>query len=657
MKCNVSGQFLYFSLPSAISGNSVVGILSGNISGFRSTDGASGIVLSGPVVETHSGGGLYVAKLFDWDTSGAYIGYFFSSSGTVPQSFSVETDLTLSGRLNIASGPNVVVPPSTLSGVVANSGLFVNATAVVGSGSLYLASGSIFMATFASGVVGGGSGNLPSAWGGSGATTVGQNLVSGSFVTVPISSISGAVANSGLFVTVPIATISGAVANSGLSVTVLPASLSGLFLAQASIFNTTFASGMLGCSGNLPTAWGNSGQVFSASGAFVNATAVVNSGLFVTVPISSISGVTIQSGAFATVLPANLSGVVANSGLFVNATAGGSSGLFVTVPIATISGVNVVATATVASGSLFLAAGSIFMTTFASGVVGGGSGNLPSAWGGSGATTVGQSLISGMFVTVPISSISGVTIQSGAFATVLPANLSGIQPISGATVSVPISSISGAIANSGIFATVLPANLSGLFLAQASIFNTTFASGMLGASGNLPTAWGNSGTVAVGQNLVSGSFATVPISSISGVNAVVPTATLSGVVANSGIFATILPGTISGVQIQSGAFATVPLSSISGVNIASGQSVITAINQDKSGYILSNSGLDLVRVESGMNMRQAQSLIAAAAAGRTSGAGTSDFKIEGANASGVLRIDGTTDQSGNRSAVALTLPT
>ncbi len=497
MKNNISGQFLYFSLPSAISGNSVVGILSGNISGFRSTDGASGIVLSGPVVETHSGGGLYVAKLFDWDTSGAYIGYFFSSSGTVPQSFSVETDLTLSGRLNIASGPNVVVPPSILSGVVANSGLFVS---------------------------------------------------------VPISSISGVVANSGLFVTVPIATISGAIANSGLNVIVSPASLSGLYLASGSIFNTTFASGMLGCSGNLPTAYGNSGQVFSASGAFVNATAVVNSGLFVTVPISSISGVTIQSGAFATVLPATLSGVVANSGLFVNATAGGSSGLFVTVPISTISGVNVVATATVASGSLFLAAGSIFMSTFASGVVGGGSGNLPSAWGGSGATTVGQSLISGMFVTVPISSVSGVTIQSGAFATVLPANL-------------------------------------------------------------------------------------------------------SGVIANSGIFATILPGSISGVQVQSGAFATVPLSSISGVNIASGQSVITAINQDKSGYILSNSGLDLVRVESGMNMRQAQSLIAAAAAGRTSGAGTSDFKIEGANASGVLRIDGTTDQSGNRSAVALTLPT
>ncbi len=618
MKCNVSGQFLFFSLPSAISGNSTVGILSGNISGFRSTDGASGIVLSGPVVETHSGGGLYVAKLFDWDTSGAYIGYFFSSSGTVPQSFSVETDLTLSGRLNIASGPNVVVPPSTLSGVVANSGLFVNATAVVGSGSLYLASGSIFMATFASGVVGGGSGNLPSAWGGSGAATIGQSLISGIFVTVPIASISGAVANSGLFVTVLPANLSGVVANSGLFVTVPIATISG---------------------------------AVANSGLFVNATATVASGIFATVPISSISGVN------AVVPPATLSGVVANSGLFVNATAGGSSGLFVTVPIATISGVNVVATATVASGSLFLAAGSIFMSTFASGVVGGGSGNLPSAWGGSGAATVGQSLISGMFVTVPISSISGVTIQSGAFATVLPVNLSGVIANSGIFASVPISSISGVTIQSGAFATVLPANLSGLFLAQASIFNTTFASGMLGASGNLPTAWGNSGAVAVGQNLVSGSFATVPIASISGVNAVVPPATLSGVVANSGLFATVLPGSISGVQVQSGAFATVPLSSISGVNIASGQSVITAINQDKSGYILSNSGLDLVRVESGMNMRQAQSLIAAAAAGRTSGAGTSDFKIEGANASGVLRIDGTTDQSGNRSAVALTLPT
>ncbi len=68
--------------------------------------------------------------------------------------------------------------------------------------------------------------------------------------------------------------------------------------------------------------WGEPvGSARVASGALSGQPTTAASGLFVTVPIATISGVT------------------ANSGLFVNATATVGSGLFVTVPIASISGV------------------------------------------------------------------------------------------------------------------------------------------------------------------------------------------------------------------------------------------------------------------------------------------------------------------------------
>lgn len=80
----------------------------------------------------------------------------------------------LSGQFWQASGINAVVPAASISGVVANSGLFVTV--------------------------------LP-------ANLSGVVANSGLFTSVPISSISGVVANSGLFVSVPIATISGNVAS------------------------------------------------------------------------------------------------------------------------------------------------------------------------------------------------------------------------------------------------------------------------------------------------------------------------------------------------------------------------------------------------------------------------------------------------------------
>ena len=76
---------------------------------------------------------------------------------------------------------------------------------------------------------------------------------------------------------------------------------------------------------------------------------------------------------------------------------------------------------------------------------------------------------------------------------------------------------------------------------------------------------------------------------------------------------------------------------------------------DKTGYSLAASGLDAITVEAGVNARQALAPILAASAGVVAGAGTGVVVIKGGNAS-ITRITATTDNAGNRSSVALTLP-
>jgi hypothetical protein len=71
---------------------------------------------------------------------------------------------------------------------------------------------------------------------------------------------------------------------------------------------------------------------------------------------------------------------------------------------------------------------------------------------------------------------------------------------------------------------------------------------------------------------------------------------------------------------------------------------------------LTSAGLDAIVVETGVNARQALSPILAAAAGVFSGAGTTTATIKGGNVA-TTRIVATTDTSGNRSNVVLTLPT
>lgn len=70
---------------------------------------------------------------------------------------------------------------------------------------------------------------------------------------------------------------------------------------------------------------------------------------------------------------------------------------------------------------------------------------------------------------------------------------------------------------------------------------------------------------------------------------------------------------------------------------------------------LTSAGLDNVVIESGTNARQAMSLMAAAAAGKMSGGGTTNVIFKGAGVE-TTRIDATVDVTGNRSSITLTPP-
>ena len=76
---------------------------------------------------------------------------------------------------------------------------------------------------------------------------------------------------------------------------------------------------------------------------------------------------------------------------------------------------------------------------------------------------------------------------------------------------------------------------------------------------------------------------------------------------------------------------------------------------DKTGYKLASDGVDLVVIESGINLRQANALALAALAGKISGADGTTVTIKGADNS-TTRILATVDSNGNRTAMTLTLP-
>lgn len=142
---NRSGQFVYFTMVSAISGNPVTGIASGNISGRRCIDGGAQTVCSGPVIE--DGGGQYHLNGFDFDFNGNNIGFYFSASGCVPISLMGITQQNVSGKLYPASGINTIVPLSSISGVVPVSGAMVTVPISSISGTVFASGGNVTVPT------------------------------------------------------------------------------------------------------------------------------------------------------------------------------------------------------------------------------------------------------------------------------------------------------------------------------------------------------------------------------------------------------------------------------------------------------------------------------------------------------------------------------
>jgi len=87
-----------------------------------------------------------------------------------------------------------------------------------------------------------------------------------------------------------------------------------------------------------------------------------------------------------------------------------------------------------------------------------------------------------------------------------------------------------------------------------------------------------------------------------------------------------------------------------------GTSGVVVASASKTGYTLAAAGLDSITVETGLNGRQALSIIASAISGVLAGAATTTVTIAAAGVPATNRITATVDADGNRSAVTLAPP-
>lgn len=487
-----SGQHIGFAMISALSGTSLTK-LSGLISGYKTTGSGLQMGVSGNIVEI--GFGQYWCNLYDWDCSGGIISYLFTgASGAIPVEKTVITTLNTSGQEYPASGINTTVPPASISGVYVASGLYpasgVNVTASLASGTVYLASGTPL---FYSGLYFVGSGSISSTPPASGTVYLASGsslfwsglLYPASGSVYPASgSITSGVISSGVYVTATAVIASGAL--SGQQVTLVSGQsyiASGIWSASGASVVTTVSSGTTYLASGSPLFWSGllypaSGSVYPASGSITSG--VIISGVYVNATASAPASGTIY---LASGTPLFWSGLLyLSSGQNVSLYSGSLSGqqVQVTLNSGQVYIASGTAQAVVSSGTVYLASGSIFMNSFASGVVGGGSGNIPSSWGASGAVTVGQnldkigygitSISSGLLSGQQVTLTSGQSFMASGINVIVPiASLSGVQPVSGATVAVPIASISGTTVNL-VSGTVYPASGTSAAVASGSVY-------------------------------------------------------------------------------------------------------------------------------------------------------------------------------------------
>ena len=151
-----------------------------------------------------------------------------------------------------------------------------------------------------------------------------------------------------------------------------------------------------------------------------------------------------------------------------------------------------------------------------------------------------------------------------------------------------------------------------------------------------------------GQLVVSGAGTFTGVGTFTG--SIVATRAAAGSFTGVGSFT----GTTTAKGFATGSFAGV--ASFSATRYATGSisgSFAPAVTLEAAGF--SSYLLDSEDIESGLTLRQALRLVAAATAGKISGGGTSTITIRNAVADGVDRVVATVDSSGNRTAITYSL--
>lgn len=173
------------------------------------------------------------------------------------------------------------------------------------------------------------------------------------------------------------------------------------------------------------------------------------------------------------------------------------------------------------------------------------------------------------------------------------------------------------------------------------------------------------GSLAAGRNLV-GTFDGAATFTGTGQLVVSGSGTFAGVAAFEGniIAALAASGTFSGVASWAGATTAIAhatgtfagVASFEAIRYATGSmsgSFAPAVTLEAAGF--SSYLLDQEDIETGLTLRQALRLVAAATAGKISGGGTATITITNAVADDVDRIIATVDTDGNRSAITYDL--
>lgn len=191
----------------------------------------------------------------------------------------------------------------------------------------------------------------------------------------------------------------------------------------------------------------------------------------------------------------------------------------------------------------------------------------------------------------------------------------------------------------------------------------SFTSGQAGnvlgnvATGTPPTAAAIADAVwdeARSGHTTTGTFGAYVLARTDGDAAIAPASTALSTATWTGTRAGYLDNLSAGAVSTASALSAVA-SNVSAILDDTGTTGVVVAAASKTGYALASNGLDSVTVETGVNARQALSVVMASAAGVLSGAGSGTITIKGGNVA-TTRITATTDSSGNRSSITLALP-